>query len=121
MFPFSRRAAINAQKMQEVAPELKRINELYKDDWEKRTKATQEVYKKAKFNPMAGCMPLFIQLPIFIGLYRAVSLDIDLRQQPLIPGIDWCSNLLGPTCFWSGAVGCPTLSQEKEPVGLAPT
>ncbi len=103
MFPFSRRAAINAQKMQEVAPELKRINELYKDDWEKRTKATQEVYKKAKFNPMAGCMPLFIQLPIFIGLYRAVSLDIDLRQQPLIPGIDWCSNLAGPDMLleWS--------------------
>ncbi|MFO0922261.1 MAG: YidC/Oxa1 family insertase periplasmic-domain containing protein [Pirellulales bacterium] len=103
MFPLSRNAALNAQKMQEVAPELKRINDQYKDDWEKRTKATQEVYKKANFNPMAGCLPLFVQLPIFIGLYRAVSTDIHLRQQALIPGLEWCSNLAGPDMLleWS--------------------
>ncbi len=47
MFPLSRRAALNAQKMSELAPEMKRINDLYKDDWEKRTKASQELYKKA--------------------------------------------------------------------------
>ncbi len=103
MFPLSRRAALNAQKMSELAPEMKRINDLYKDDWEKRTKASQELYKKAKFNPMAGCLPVFVQLPIFMGLYRAVSVDVQLRQQSLIPGLDWCNNLAGPDMLlqWS--------------------
>ena len=103
MFPISRRAALSAQKMQALAPEIKRISDIYKDDLQARTKATQEVYKKANFNPMAGCLPVFIQIPIFIGLYRAVSVDVELRQQPLIPGIEWCSNLAGPDMLlaWS--------------------
>lgn len=96
MFPLGRKAAINAQKMQELQPEMKRVNELYKDDMEKRAKAMQEIYAKHNFKPLAGCLPMFIQLPIFIGLYRCLSVDLSLRQQPLIPGIDWASNLAGP-------------------------
>jgi YidC/Oxa1 family membrane protein insertase len=96
MFPLSRRAAMMGHRMQEMQPELKRINELYKDDMQKRGVEMQALYKKYKINPMASCLPLFIQLPIFIGLYRCVSVDIELRQQPLIPGIQWCSNLAGP-------------------------
>ncbi len=96
MFPLGRKAAINAQKMQELQPELKRINDLYKDNMEKRAKAMQEVYAKHNFKPLAGCLPMFIQLPIFIGLYRCLSTDIALRQAPLIPGIEWASNLAGP-------------------------
>lgn len=103
MFPISRRAALNAQKMQELAPEMKRISELYKDDLTKRTQATQELYKKHNFKPLAGCIPVFFQIPIFIGLYRAVSVDIELRQQGLVPGWHWCSNLAGPDMMldWS--------------------
>lgn len=98
MFPLGRKAAINAQKMQELQPEMKRINELYKDDMEKRAKAMQEIYAKHNFKPLAGCLPMFIQLPIFIGLYRCLSVDLSLRQQPLIPidGVNWASNLAGP-------------------------
>jgi YidC/Oxa1 family membrane protein insertase len=43
---------------------------------------------------------MFLQLPIFIGLYRCLSVDIELRQAPLIPGISWCSNLAGPDMAW---------------------
>ena len=96
MFPLGRKAAVNAQKMQELQPELKRINELYKDNMEKRAKAMQELYAKHNFKPLAGCLPMFIQLPIFIGLYRCLSTDISLRQAALIPGLDWASNLAGP-------------------------
>ncbi|MEO8268297.1 MAG: YidC/Oxa1 family insertase periplasmic-domain containing protein [Aureliella sp.] len=96
MFPLGRKAAINAQRMQELQPEMKRVNELYKDDLEKRGKAMQEIYAKHNFKPLAGCLPMFIQLPIFIGLYRCLSVDLSLRQQPLIPGIEWASNLAGP-------------------------
>ncbi len=99
MFPLSWRASAMGQRMQELAPELKKINELYKDDMQKRGIETQKLYKKYKLNPMASCLPMFIQLPIFIGLYRAVSTDVELRQQPLVPGWDWCSNLAGPDQF----------------------
>jgi YidC/Oxa1 family membrane protein insertase len=103
MFPLGRRAALNAQRMQELAPELKRIAELHKDDLQKRTAATQELYRQHNFRPLAGCLPLFIQLPIFIGLYRCFAVDIELRQQPLIPGLTWCQNLAAPDMLldWS--------------------
>lgn len=101
LFPLGRKAALNAQRMQELAPELKRISEQYKDDYEKRAKATQEFYAKNSFKPWAGCLPIFFQIPIFIGLYRCLSVDIELRQQALLPGITtWCSNLAGPDMMW---------------------
>ncbi|MEZ6133725.1 MAG: YidC/Oxa1 family insertase periplasmic-domain containing protein [Pirellulaceae bacterium] len=96
MFPLGKKAAMNAQRMQELQPELAKINERYKDNMEKRAKAMQELYAKHNFKPLAGCLPMFIQLPIFIGLYRCLSVDIALRQAPLIPGMEWCSNLSGP-------------------------
>ena len=96
LFPLSRKAAVNAQRMQELAPEMKKIAEKYKEDLQGRMQAQQALQKKAGFNPLSGCLPMFLQLPIFIGLYRALSVDIELRQQPLIPGLDWASNLAGP-------------------------
>ena len=96
MIPFSRKAALNAQMMQHLSPQVKEINDLYKDDMEKRSKATQDLYKKYKFNPLSGCFMMFFQLPIFYGLYKALNVDIALRDQPLIPGVEWCSNLAAP-------------------------
>ncbi|MEO1525975.1 MAG: YidC/Oxa1 family insertase periplasmic-domain containing protein [Planctomycetota bacterium] len=102
MFPLSRNAAVNAQKMQELAPEMKKIAEKYKDDMEGRLRAQQQLQKKVGFNPMAGCLPMFLQLPIFMGLYRALSVDIELRGEPLWSSEGWCSNLAGPDqwFFW---------------------
>ena len=100
MFPLSRKAAINAQRMQELAPEFKKITEQYKDDMEGRMKAQRELYQRVGFNPMAGCLPMFLQLPIFIGLYRALSVDIELRQEPVSTWTSWASNLAGPDMFY---------------------
>jgi len=100
MTPLSRKAAKNAQMMQELAPEMKRIAEKYKNDMEKRAAAQRELFAKHNYNPFGGCWLMFIQLPIFIGLYRALSVDIELLQAPLIPGLDWCSNLAGPDMLW---------------------
>ncbi len=102
MFPLGRRAAVHAQKMQELAPELKKIGEKYKDDMEGRLKAQRELQQKAGFNPLSGCLPMFIQLPIFIGLYRCLSVDIELRQAALSPSLQWCSNLAAPDmlAYW---------------------
>jgi len=109
MFPLGRKAAMSAQRMQEMQPELKKINELYKDNMEKRGKAMQELYKKHNFKPLAGCLPMFIQLPIFIGLYRCLSVDISLRQEPLIPGVDWSSNLASPDMLLNWSSWMPEL------------
>ena len=100
MIPLSRKAARNAQMMQELAPEMKRIAEKYKDDMQKRAAAQSELFKKHNYRPLGGCLLMFIQLPIFIGLYRALSVDVELRQAPLISGLDWCSNLAGPDMLW---------------------
>ena len=102
MFPLSRKAAVNAQRMQELAPEMKKINEKYKDDMEGKLKAQRELQQRVGLNPLAGCLPMFIQLPIFLGLYRTLSVNIEMRQQPALSFSDWASNLAGPDklAYW---------------------
>ncbi len=105
MFPLSIKQALGARKMQELQPEIKRIQEKYKNDMEGRTKAQQELFRKHNYNPLSGCLVLFVQLPIFIALYRSLMVDIELRQAPLLwEGIRWCSNLSAPDMLfdWSG-------------------
>ncbi|MCA9176923.1 MAG: YidC/Oxa1 family insertase periplasmic-domain containing protein [Planctomycetales bacterium] len=96
MMPLGRKAAKNAQMMQVLAPEMNKIKEKYKGDMQKQAEAQRELYQKHGFNPLSGCLPMLIQLPIFLGLFRCLSVDINLRQAALIPGLDWCSNLAGP-------------------------
>ncbi len=99
MFPLSRKAAVNAQKMQELAPEMKKITDKYQDDMEGKLKAQRELQQRVGFNPLAGCLPMLLQFPIFIGLYRALSVDIELRQAAVSKGTDWASNLAAPDMF----------------------
>ena len=108
MIPFSRKAALNAQMMQHLSPQVKEINEKYGTDLEKKTAATQALYKKHKFNPLSGCFMMFFQLPIFYGLYKALNVDIALRDQPFIPGIQWCGNLAAPDQFLNWQSWMPT-------------
>jgi YidC/Oxa1 family membrane protein insertase len=96
MIPISLKQAKSAAKMQELAPEIQKIKDKYPDDPMKQHTAVQELYKKHDFNMFGGCLPVFIQLPIFIGLYRCLSVDIDLRDAALFPGLAWASNLAGP-------------------------
>jgi YidC/Oxa1 family membrane protein insertase len=96
MFPLSRKQALSAQKMQELQPEIKKLAEKYKNNLEARNKAQRELFQKHNYNPLGGCALMFVQLPIFIGLYRSLMVDVELHQAPLIPGLDWCSNLAAP-------------------------
>ena len=83
--------------MQELKPEMDRINEKYKGKPEDKTRAMQELWRKHNYNPMSGCLLAFLQLPIFIGLYRSLMINVELRQAPLISeSIHWCSNLAAP-------------------------
>jgi YidC/Oxa1 family membrane protein insertase len=101
MMPISRKAVINAQMMQALAPEMKKIKEKYPDNLEKQGLAQRELFRRFKYNPFSGCLIVFLQLPIFIGLYRGLSVDFELRDQPLIPGLNWCSNMAGPDQLWN--------------------
>jgi YidC/Oxa1 family membrane protein insertase len=102
MFPLSRKQALGAQKMQELQPEMKRIAEKYKTEPEKRTKATQELFRSHNYNPVGGCMLAFVQLPVFVGLYRSLMVSVDLRQAPLFSeSIRWASNLAAPDMLWN--------------------
>ncbi len=101
MLPLSLKQAKSAAKMQELAPEMTKLKEKYKDDMEKQSTALRELYAKHKFNPFGGCLPVFLQLPIFVGLYRCLSVDIALRDADLFPGFFWASNLAGPDKLFS--------------------
>ena len=101
MFPVSRKQALSSQKMQVLQPEMKAIADKYKNEPEKRTKATQELWSKHSYNPMGGCLLVFIQVPIFMGLYRSLATDVELRQAPLFSSaIRWCSNLAAPDMLY---------------------
>jgi YidC/Oxa1 family membrane protein insertase len=121
MFPLSRKQAMGARKMQQLQPEIRKIMDKYKDDMEGRSKAQQELFKKHNYNPLSGCWVIFIQMPIFIGLYRSLMVDVELRQAPLLwNGIRWCSNLAAPDMlvyaggFWK-SVGLEWVIQGHDP------
>jgi YidC/Oxa1 family membrane protein insertase len=101
MFPMSRKQAMSVQKMALLQPEIKKLQEKYKNDVQARHRAQQELFRKHNYNPFGGCLVMLIQLPIFIGLYRALSVDVELRQAPLIAeSIRWCSNLAAPDMLY---------------------
>ena len=96
MIPISRKAALNAQMMQYLAPQMKELQEKYKEEPKKFFQARSELCSKYNYKPLGGCLLMFVQLPIFLGLYRGLSVDVQLRNAPLFPGLDWCTNLAGP-------------------------
>jgi YidC/Oxa1 family membrane protein insertase len=102
MFPLSYKQTKSMARMQALKPEIDRINAEFKTDMQKRSQATQELYRKHQINPLAGCLPVLLQLPIFMGLYRALMVDVELRGSPLFgENIRWASDLAAPDKFWN--------------------
>ncbi len=85
MFPISRKQAIAAKKMQDLQPRIAELKEKYGDDKEKLSKATFALYGEHRINPMAGCLPLLIQMPIFMGLWQALNNNVALRHAQFLP------------------------------------
>jgi YidC/Oxa1 family membrane protein insertase len=92
MFPLGRKQALMAQRTQELQPLLKQIQEKYKDDKEKATRETLALYSKHGANPVSGCIPALIQMPIFFGLWQALNTSVALRHAPFL----WISDLAAP-------------------------
>jgi len=85
LYPLNRTMNKNMKLMQKAQPAMKEIQEKYKDDREELNKKMMEVYKKYKINPAASCLPIFIQMPIFIALFRLLR---DPRWYLRLPGFE---------------------------------
>ena len=71
-------------KMRTLAPRIKNIQERYKDDREQLAKQMMELYKREKINPVAGCLPIVIQIPVFLAFYWVLLESVEMRQAPFI-------------------------------------
>jgi YidC/Oxa1 family membrane protein insertase len=75
---------LSQQKMQMIQPELKKIQKKYKEDPQRLNQEMMQLYKTYKVNPLGGCLPLLIQMPIFFALYQTLIASIEFRQAPFI-------------------------------------
>ena len=91
-----------AQKMQQFKGPMEEIREKYKNDSEKLNKEMMKLYTEHKINPFAGCLPIFIQIPVFFGLYTAFQTTVELRLESFL----WIHDLSTPdTLFHIGSFG----------------
>ncbi|WP_455380114.1 membrane protein insertase YidC, partial [Acidihalobacter prosperus] len=71
-------------KMRNLQPKMQALKERYADDRQKLSQATMELYKTEKINPLGGCLPIVVQIPVFIALYWVLLESVELRQAPFI-------------------------------------
>lgn len=90
LFPLSYKGMMSMQKLKDLAPKMKDIKEKYKDDPAKMNAQMMEMYKKHGANPMGGCLPLILQIPVFFALYRVLLNAVELQGAPWIL---WIENL----------------------------
>ncbi|HWI23546.1 MAG TPA: membrane protein insertase YidC [Lysobacter sp.] len=90
LYPIAAKQFQSMAKMRKLQPRMQQLKERYGDDRQKLQMATMELYKKEKVNPAAGCLPVFIQMPIFLALYWMLSESVELRHAPWI---GWITNL----------------------------
>jgi YidC/Oxa1 family membrane protein insertase len=83
-YPLQQAAGRSMAKMRAVGPRMKQIQETFKDDREKLGRAMMELYKKEKINPLAGCLPMIVQIPVFISFYRVLLESVEMRQAPFL-------------------------------------
>src|ERR1700694_4930383 len=80
-------------KMKSVQPQLAALKERYPDDKGKQQQEMMDIYKKEKINPIAGCLPVVVQIPVFFSLYKVLFVTIEMRHAPFF---GWIKDLSGP-------------------------
>ena len=93
MFPVANKSYENMSKMKKVQPKIQAIQESCKDDKVRLQKEMMELYKKEKINPASGCLPMFIQIPVFFSLYKVLNIAIEIRHAEFI---GWIKDLSAP-------------------------
>jgi YidC/Oxa1 family membrane protein insertase len=97
LYPLSAKQYLSFAKMRAVQPRIEALKERYGDDKQKFQMAMMELYKKEKINPMGGCLPILVTIPIFIALYWMLLESVEMRQAPWI---GWIQNLTAPDPFF---------------------
>jgi YidC/Oxa1 family membrane protein insertase len=92
-FPLANRSYASMAAMRRVQPEMKSIQERFKDDRAAQQQAMMELYKKEKINPLSGCWPILIQIPVFFALYKVLFVTIEMRHAPFF---GWIQDLAAP-------------------------
>jgi YidC/Oxa1 family membrane protein insertase len=92
-FPLANKSYVSMSKMKKLQPEMQRLRELYKDDRMRQQQELMELYKREKVNPMSGCLPILIQIPVFFALYKVLFVTIEMRHAPFI---GWIQDLSAP-------------------------
>ena len=124
-FPLFAKQQESSKKMQQIQPQLKKLQEKYKNDKEKLSQAQMKLYRENKVNPVGGCFPMVIQFPILIGLYQAIFFAlaatpfqlVDLSERLLVPGLD---SLIPLQRMWTPIPSLASLLPELD-LTLAPT
>jgi len=98
MFPLTRKGSESTMRMQALSPKIKEIQTKYKDNPQKMNAEMAEFYKKEGYNPLSGCLPMIIQIPIFFAMYNLFNSHFDLRGAVFIPG--WIPDLSRPEAIY---------------------
>ncbi len=93
MFPIAQRQFASMAQMRAVQPKMKIVQERWKDDKPRQQQEMMKLYKEEKVNPLAGCLPIVLQIPIFFALYKLLMLTIEMRHQPFM---FWIHDLSAP-------------------------
>jgi len=96
-YPLSAASYKSMAKMRVVAPKLQRLKEQYGDDRQRMNQAMMELYKTEKINPLGGCLPILVQIPVFIALYWVLLASVELRHAPFML---WINDLSAPDPFY---------------------
>lgn len=92
-FPLANKSYYSMGRMKALQPEIEKVRERYADDRIKMNEKIMEIYKKEKVNPMAGCLPMIVQIPVFFALYKVLFVSIEMRQAPFF---GWIHDLSAP-------------------------
>ena len=92
-FPLANKSYVSMAKMKSVQPQLAALKERYPDDKVKQQQEMMEIYKKEKINPIAGCLPVALQIPVFFSLYKVLFVTIEMRHAPFY---GWIKDLSAP-------------------------
>ncbi len=92
MFPIAQKGFASMASMKAIQPKMKAIQEQYKDDKQVQQQKIMELYKTEKVNPVAGCLPMLLQIPVFFALYKVLVLGIEMRHREFL----WIKDLAAP-------------------------
>ncbi len=99
MFPVAQKQFASMAQMRVIQPKMKAVQERWKEDKPRQQQEIMKLYKDEKVNPMSGCLPIFLQIPIFFALYKLLMLTVEMRHKPFAL---WIHDLSAPDPFFFG-------------------